>query len=206
MPSLSRPAVARDNVAFIRPRTFRPASAPRLTLAGREGANSRVVLFPPRPAMFPFDATRPVSSYTPAELSRLPIHHLRELLEEQGVCTDSNFIQGPRLRHDLIEATMILQNASSPLLPSSAGARRAQTGTGSFRDVDFVSTPPRPAALNVWATSASSPTPSAASSGRSVPSTGGKEWTGGWVGHRHRATFSRRPGSPRSVSRSTHNL
>ena len=34
-----------------------------------------------------FDATRPVSSYTPGELSRLSIHHLRELLEEQGVCS-----------------------------------------------------------------------------------------------------------------------
>ena len=34
-----------------------------------------------------FDPTLPLSSYTSDDLSSLNIHHLRQLIEEQGVCT-----------------------------------------------------------------------------------------------------------------------
>lgn len=80
------------NRAHPSPRKLRPASAPRPSPRGGTGRGRTM-----RPAaawhqhgglaVMAFDATRPVSSYTPAELSRLSIHHLRELLEEQGVCS-----------------------------------------------------------------------------------------------------------------------
>jgi hypothetical protein len=77
-----------------------------------------------------WDGSIPLSAYMERDLELLSTSHLQQLLQDQGVCTDSNFLQGPGMRKKLLSFAATL----AAIKPQGAGRGGEGGGGGVGRE------------------------------------------------------------------------